>query len=67
MNFAYISFSDGVCRRLRARTEPEQVEEAITACEATNRTATLLGEDLTVLAEVVREPRALNGLIVLKR
>lgn len=62
----YISFEDGRCRRLKAKTSGTKQEEAIYVCEATNCEANLLDERLTVVARVRREQTALNGFVVEK-
>jgi hypothetical protein len=51
---AFISFDNGVCRRLRTNAPEAQRAEALQACDAVQLGANLLDESLRVVGQVRR-------------
>jgi len=64
-NAAFISFTNGVCRRFYDRNN--WYYEAIDACDTVNLEANILDENLNVIATVSRNQTAINGFVIIRK
>lgn len=63
MEYEWIDFADGRCRRLRSTTHQGRADEAIEACGATFVTARLLDSNMNRVATLEYDP-SINGWVI---